>query len=171
MFKSAVHGRSFPSLAHVIDTGLVNQPNYDRRTQLLSTDIKMISEATYKQRRGRVGRTQPGTYHRLYSDEKMCTERAQFTCCPNFILCFLLWVSAHAGNCWGALRKAMAPHRPPQIEVLNMVRVRNRGALSSPLDAFPQNTVVTCRPICFSSCTSRAARRPWPVRCCCGSCG
>lgn len=58
---------TFPCLKYVIDTGLINMPVYNldlERTEL--QEIK-AAESTVKQRRGRLGRTQPGEYYALYS--------------------------------------------------------------------------------------------------------
>ncbi|CAF4961617.1 unnamed protein product, partial [Rotaria sp. Silwood1] len=57
---------TFPCLKYVIDTGLINMPIYSlplERTEL--QEIK-TAESTTKQRRGRLGRTQPGEYYVLY---------------------------------------------------------------------------------------------------------
>ncbi len=57
---------TFPCLKYVIDTGLINMPVYNlqiERTEL--TEIK-AAQSTTKQRRGRLGRTQPGEYYALY---------------------------------------------------------------------------------------------------------
>ncbi|CAF1214154.1 unnamed protein product [Rotaria sordida] len=57
---------TFPCLKYVIDTGLINMPVYS--LQLERTELQEIkaAESTTKQRRGRLGRTQPGEYYALY---------------------------------------------------------------------------------------------------------
>ncbi|CAF2689069.1 unnamed protein product [Rotaria sp. Silwood2] len=59
---------TFPCLKYVIDTGLINMPVYN--LQLERTELREIKapESTLKQRRGRLGRTQPGEYYALYND-------------------------------------------------------------------------------------------------------
>ena len=62
----------------VIDSGLAKQNFYNPRTftsSLIETDI---SQASANQRRGRAGRTQPGTCYRLYPKDSF-TARPLFT--------------------------------------------------------------------------------------------
>jgi ATP-dependent helicase HrpA len=62
----------------VIDSGLAKQNFYNPRTFTSSLIETEISQASANQRRGRAGRTQPGTCYRLYSKESF-TPRPLFT--------------------------------------------------------------------------------------------
>ncbi|KAK5095073.1 hypothetical protein LTR70_006053 [Exophiala xenobiotica] len=53
---------TLPQVKFVIDTGLSRQGNYDQSTQAGSFGTRWISKAEVAQRKGRAGRTQPGTY-------------------------------------------------------------------------------------------------------------
>ncbi|NLX19271.1 MAG: ATP-dependent RNA helicase HrpA [Desulfobulbus sp.] len=58
-----------PGISFVIDTGLARISRYNPRTGTTSLKISRISRASCEQRRGRCGRTGPGTCIRLYSEE------------------------------------------------------------------------------------------------------
>ncbi|CAF3958384.1 unnamed protein product [Rotaria sordida] len=60
---------TFPCLKYVIDTGVINMPVYN--IELERTELQEIkaAESTTKQRRGRLGRTQPGEFYALYKYE------------------------------------------------------------------------------------------------------
>ncbi|CAF3836482.1 unnamed protein product, partial [Rotaria sp. Silwood1] len=57
---------TFPQLKYVIDTGLINVPVYDSNSKRTVLRVVRAAESTIKQRLGRLGRTQPGTYISLY---------------------------------------------------------------------------------------------------------
>lgn len=58
-----------PGIRFVVDTGLARISRYNPRTGTTSLKISRISKASCDQRRGRCGRTGPGTCIRLYSEE------------------------------------------------------------------------------------------------------
>ncbi|CAF1504396.1 unnamed protein product, partial [Adineta ricciae] len=58
---------TFPSLKYVVDTGMINAPIYDVDSKRTILKEIRAAESTIKQRRGRLGRTQPGEYYALYS--------------------------------------------------------------------------------------------------------
>lgn len=58
-----------PGIRFVIDTGLARIARYNPRTGTTSLKVSRISRASCEQRRGRCGRTGPGTCIRLYSEE------------------------------------------------------------------------------------------------------
>ena len=58
---------TFPSLKYVVDTGMINTPIYDVDSKRTILKEIRAAESTIKQRRGRLGRTQPGEYYALYS--------------------------------------------------------------------------------------------------------
>lgn len=58
-----------PGIRFVVDTGLARIARYNPRTGTTSLKVSRISQASCEQRRGRCGRTGPGTCIRLYSEE------------------------------------------------------------------------------------------------------
>ncbi|MCL1981310.1 MAG: ATP-dependent RNA helicase HrpA [Proteobacteria bacterium] len=58
-----------PGIGFVVDTGLARISRYNPRTGTTSLKVGRISQASCEQRRGRCGRTGPGTCIRLYSEE------------------------------------------------------------------------------------------------------
>jgi len=58
-----------PGIRFVVDTGLARIARYNPRTGTTSLKVSRISRASCEQRRGRCGRTGPGTCIRLYSEE------------------------------------------------------------------------------------------------------
>ena len=58
-----------PGISYVVDTGLARIARYNPRTGTTSLKVSRISHASCEQRRGRCGRTGPGTCIRLYSEE------------------------------------------------------------------------------------------------------
>ncbi|CAF4520515.1 unnamed protein product [Rotaria sp. Silwood2] len=58
---------TFPSLKYVIDTGIINIPIYDPHTDTTVLTKIPASHSTITQRKGRLGRTQPGEYFPLYN--------------------------------------------------------------------------------------------------------
>ncbi|CAF4149255.1 unnamed protein product, partial [Rotaria magnacalcarata] len=58
---------TFPQLKFVIDTGMINVPVYDPQSKRTVLKVGRAAESTIKQRLGRLGRTQPGTYYSLYN--------------------------------------------------------------------------------------------------------
>jgi ATP-dependent helicase HrpA len=58
-----------PGICFVVDTGLARIARYNPRTGTTSLKVSRISQASCEQRRGRCGRTGPGTCIRLYSEE------------------------------------------------------------------------------------------------------
>jgi len=57
---------TFPYLRYVIDTGMINLPIYDFKSQQTVLQTVRAADSTIKQRLGRLGRTQPGDYYALY---------------------------------------------------------------------------------------------------------
>jgi HrpA-like RNA helicase len=64
-------------IVHVIDTGLINESQWDPRTQTSFVVHALHSQAGCKQRWGRAGRIKPGVAHCLYTEE-------QFKAFPEF---------------------------------------------------------------------------------------
>jgi pre-mRNA-splicing factor ATP-dependent RNA helicase DHX15/PRP43 len=58
---------TFDGLDYVIDTGLVNNNIFYSEKNMLALEKKYISKASHKQRRGRTGRTAPGTCYNLFT--------------------------------------------------------------------------------------------------------
>lgn len=62
-------GITIESLKYCIDLGLVNQLEYNPTTKSNILMIKPVTKAMSQQRRGRVGRIQPGSFYPLYTDK------------------------------------------------------------------------------------------------------
>ena len=59
---------TIPGIGHVIDSGLAKVNSFNTRTLTAALTEQQISHASCNQRRGRAGRTGPGTCYRLYSE-------------------------------------------------------------------------------------------------------
>jgi HrpA-like RNA helicase len=57
-------------LKYVIDTGMANKSWYDPAGNINMLKKKYIAKANHTQRKGRVGRTQPGTCYNLFTEEE-----------------------------------------------------------------------------------------------------
>jgi HrpA-like RNA helicase len=57
-------------IVHVVDSGYAKQKNYNPITGISSLELVPVSKANMKQRAGRAGRTAPGVYHSLVSEEE-----------------------------------------------------------------------------------------------------
>ena len=60
---------TIPGVTAVVDSGLAKMNAYDPRTFTASLTEVSVSKASCDQRKGRAGRTQPGTCYRLYTRE------------------------------------------------------------------------------------------------------
>ena len=60
---------TIPGIGYVIDSGLAKVNSFNTRTLTAALTEQPISHASCNQRRGRAGRTGPGTCYRLYSEE------------------------------------------------------------------------------------------------------
>jgi HrpA-like RNA helicase len=69
-------------LLYVIDTGLVNKMMYYSDKNMESLERKFISKASHKQRRGRTGRTAPGTCFCLFTEEEYNKKFPEYTQSP-----------------------------------------------------------------------------------------
>ena len=69
-------------LLYVIDTGLVNKMMYYSDKNMESLERKFISKASHKQRRGRTGRTAPGTCFCLFTEEEYTKKFSEYTQSP-----------------------------------------------------------------------------------------
>lgn len=69
-------------LLYVIDTGLVNKLVYYSDKNMESLEMKFISKASHKQRRGRTGRTAPGTCFCLFTEEEYNKKFLEYTQSP-----------------------------------------------------------------------------------------
>ena len=67
-----------PGIRYVVDTGLARIARYNPRSGTTSLKVSRIARASCEQRRGRCGRTGPGTCIRLYSEEDFLS-REPFT--------------------------------------------------------------------------------------------
>lgn len=62
-------GLTIPYLANVIDTGLVNAVQYNPQYACTTIAVQPVTEASARQRRGRVGRKFPGNYYPAFTRE------------------------------------------------------------------------------------------------------
>lgn len=69
---------TIPGIRVVIDSGVARITGFNPRTQVQSLQVRPISQASARQRRGRCGRVGPGLCIRLYEEEDH-DERAEFT--------------------------------------------------------------------------------------------
>jgi len=69
-------------LLYVIDTGLANKLVYYSDKNMESLEKKFISKASHKQRRGRTGRTAPGTCFCLFTEEEYTKKFPEYTQSP-----------------------------------------------------------------------------------------
>lgn len=69
---------TYPSLKYVIETGVEKTAVYDYKTRSNIIKPSGITEASRKQRRGRVGRNSPGTVYYMYEKDAMLMNRKQF---------------------------------------------------------------------------------------------
>ena len=56
-------------VVYVVDSGLIKQSNFHAESGIKSLDVVEHSQAGCDQRKGRAGRTQPGTCYRFYTEE------------------------------------------------------------------------------------------------------
>jgi len=59
---------TIPGIRHVVDSGLARVARYEAERGLSTLFIEPISRASAEQRKGRAGRTGPGTCHRLWTE-------------------------------------------------------------------------------------------------------
>ena len=59
---------TFSSLKYVVDTGMINVPVFDISSRQITLREHPAAHSNIGQRRGRLGRTQPGEYYSLYDD-------------------------------------------------------------------------------------------------------
>ncbi|PGH13714.1 hypothetical protein AJ80_06219 [Polytolypa hystricis UAMH7299] len=61
---------TIPEIRYIVDTGKVNQLVYDQRRRIRKLACCWISQSNAKQRAGRAGRVQHGTYYALYTKRR-----------------------------------------------------------------------------------------------------
>ena len=69
-------------LLYVIDTGIANKPIYYSDKNMESLERKFISKAAHTQRRGRTGRSAPGTCFCLFTEEEYNKKFPEYTQSP-----------------------------------------------------------------------------------------
>lgn len=69
---------TIPTAIFVVDTGLQKESDFEVSTRAKILQLKLISKASANQRRGRVGRNQPGFVYRIYTEEEY-NEMQDFT--------------------------------------------------------------------------------------------
>lgn len=64
---------TLPNIGYVVDTGRARISRYSYRSKIQRLPIEKISRASAEQRKGRCGRTGPGTCVRLYSEDALAS--------------------------------------------------------------------------------------------------
>ena len=65
--NSAETSITIPGVKYVIDTGVVKEMRYDAKKKMNCLSVVPVSQSSADQRKGRAGRTSPGTCYRLYN--------------------------------------------------------------------------------------------------------
>ena len=61
---------TIPGVKFIVDTGLAKELCFDPKRSMNSLEVRMISQSSAEQRKGRAGRTSAGKCYRLYSEEE-----------------------------------------------------------------------------------------------------
>ena len=61
---------TIPGVKYIVDTGLVKELCFDSKRSMNSLEVRVISQSSAEQRKGRAGRTSAGKCYRLYSEEE-----------------------------------------------------------------------------------------------------
>lgn len=72
-------------LVFVIDSGIVHSSRYYAESNLTSLEKRFIAKSSHAQRKGRVGRTQPGICYNLFTKEQYETLFDKFTTSPIYL--------------------------------------------------------------------------------------
>lgn len=79
-------GVTIDGIRHVIDTGLSKESRYDAKRNVTVLEVDSICKSSATQRKGRAGRTAPGTCYRLYKEDDFeamsSTQTAEVLCRP-----------------------------------------------------------------------------------------
>lgn len=120
---------AIPGIAHVIDSGLIVEAEWDSRSQTYGTAMRFHSQAGCKQRWARAGRYQRGIVHCLYTEEQFGNFHAHTT--PQFLrapLENMLLTTTAAGV--DDVKAFDWIHRPPYAELERSLKhLRQIGAL------------------------------------------
>jgi HrpA-like RNA helicase len=63
-------GVTIDGIRHIVDSGLCKESSYDSKRNVTVLAVKTICKSSAEQRKGRAGRTSPGTCYRLYSADE-----------------------------------------------------------------------------------------------------
>ena len=61
---------TIPGVKYIVDTGLAKELCFDSKRNMNSLEVRVISQSSAEQRKGRAGRTSAGKCYRLYSEEE-----------------------------------------------------------------------------------------------------
>ena len=61
---------TIPGVKYIVDTGLAKELCFDPKRNMNSLEVRVISQSSAEQRKGRAGRTSAGKCYRLYSEEE-----------------------------------------------------------------------------------------------------
>ena len=62
-------GVTIDGVRHIVDTGLCKESNFDSKRNVTVLEVQSICQSSAVQRKGRAGRTAPGTCYRIYSQD------------------------------------------------------------------------------------------------------
>ena len=62
-------GVTIDGIRHIVDSGVCKESSYDSKRNVTVLEVKAICKSSAEQRKGRAGRTAPGTCYRLYSQD------------------------------------------------------------------------------------------------------
>jgi HrpA-like RNA helicase len=62
-------GVTIDGIRHIVDSGVCKESSYDSKRNVTVLEVKTICKSSAEQRKGRAGRTAPGTCYRLYSQD------------------------------------------------------------------------------------------------------
>jgi ATP-dependent helicase HrpB len=137
-------------IRHVIDSGLARVARYDPERGISTLFIEPISRASAEQRKGRAGRTAPGTCHRLWTEsgqldrpERNTPEIQRSDLAETVLLLHSLGIKRAAEFDWLDKPDPQAVERAEQLLItLGALRDSRFTSHVSPADAEPSASIV-----------------------------
>jgi ATP-dependent helicase HrpB len=137
-------------IRHVIDSGLARVARYDPERGISTLFIEPISRASAEQRKGRAGRTAPGTCHRLWTEsgqldrpERNTPEIQRSDLAETVLLLHSLGIKRAAEFDWLDKPDPQAVERAEQLlTTLGALRDSRFTSHVSPADAEPCSSIV-----------------------------
>ena len=141
-------------IRHVVDGGLARVARYDAERGIGTLFIEPISRASAEQRKGRAGRTAPGTCHRLWTEsgqlnrpERNTPEIQRSDLAEVVLLLHSLGIKRAAEFDWLDRPDPQAVERAEQLlQTLGALRAQNRPPEPSPRDAAARDASAATAP-------------------------